>query len=870
MPEFFSQLVAGFGLNAGGSIRSERREGENGQGRASEYPLQRGGAVGKFQQNLNDIAHVEMMNKKRRRIATSGGRTSLESPPNGSNGAVLTPRSKQPKSTGKISPYFPVKETRATTSRVQTYSGDPSAGSNNEISPTLIPPSSTFPSGSIWSDEDVQFLRDAREEHAIRVNNVVSTGVGAGVGHDPPERLCTAREEESDENDSPPGTMGCSQWSFQFLDAGTQHNEERIQRAATDRGSDGDGSAALQALSQSGGTQPGNLSQPARSQPARSQPDNGIASTFHCSISWTACIDRLDALVLEQSGGQGIADGDGRAAAKWHAVRRGHRPGVYEDPDEALQQMDGFSNALYKACDTEEEGNYFVNHDKNGCQGSCCREDEIVLSEEQAKLMRTVQELKNVCCLGPGGTGKSFITRLLTKELTEKGLLVSITAASSLAALTIGGRTVESWAGFTLETKKKPLVQVLRQALNSPSYNRILETHILVIDEISMVSSVVMYRLDKLCRFVRSRLDEPFGGIQIIAMGDFRQLPPVKPFEYCADCGVATNVDVVCPQCRKDWSEAEPLAFGCHVWDECVFSYLALTKPFRQIDEAFFNILSKVRLGELSDADANLLLHHDSDTTDGIHLYPRNDDVDEHNRKRLNELPGPSQTYKCVDEFVWNGTSPQDWELARNMADTKYHEHRLDRRSELRVGAQVMLTAHVNERLGLVNGVQGKIVGWQSVPKVNAQWGEFYPDRKRNVAAWCEQNGIDRLPVIRTKDVEQFVVLPICMVESIGQLVEGSEPTVVARAQIPLTLAWALTIHRVQSQEFDKIIVHMDRIWSRELAYVALSRAKDLKGLEVVCRDGLNSLKRGGRLTASERTRTLDIWSKTHYSAITI
>lgn len=205
---------------------------------------------------------------------------------------------------------------------------------------------------------------------------------------------------------------------------------------------------------------------------------------------------------------------------RYHAVREGRDPGIYECPYMLAKQIEGVPNK-YKSFLDKQEAIHFLDHESKDCQwrGFCCpqspQDDDIQWSDEQKKVIEAVINGQNVCYLGPGGTGKSSVLREFVKALREAGQKVWVLAPTGLAALQVHGVTLDSYAGWTPETRKKSMERVMTEAVEGLSGVRIRQTDVLVIDEISMVSSITFDRLNAVCQGATGKHNEAFGGMQV-------------------------------------------------------------------------------------------------------------------------------------------------------------------------------------------------------------------------------------------------------------------------------------------------------------------------------------------------------------------
>ena len=344
-----------------------------------------------------------------------------------------------------------------------------------------------------------------------------------------------------------------------------------------------------------------------------------------------------------------------------------------------------------------------------------------------------------------------------------------VTGTTGLAASLLGGVTINAFAGVG---KGEGSVDTLaRCAGRGDSGARWRRARTLIIDEISLMDGYFFDMLEAVARLIRNT-QKPFGGIQLVLAGDFHQLPPV------AKTGSV----------RRFCFEAES-------WNRCIDSCVELTQVFRQSDRDFIDILADIRKGIANDATIRKLRaaccavqEPNLDEDDGIlptQLFTHRVAVDEINSRYLEELPGEAVCFESHD----SGDT-------RALASTC----RAPQLLVLKAGAQVMLSKNLNGKKGLVNGARGVVSGFTSGGQPLVKWA----------------SGGSPKPIGR----EKFVV-------SIG----GNQ--VAVRLQIPLVLAWAVTVHKSQGLTLDKVDVSLEKAFEPGMAYVALSRSQSLKGLRI-------------------------------------
>jgi ATP-dependent DNA helicase PIF1 len=239
----------------------------------------------------------------------------------------------------------------------------------------------------------------------------------------------------------------------------------------------------------------------------------------------------------------------------------------------------------------------------------------------QTSALEVLQRQGNVFLTGAAGTGKSF---LLDHYLHDKPAdAFPVVASTGAAAVLVGGRTFHSF--FGLGIMEGGLEATIARAMRSKKLvNRLQRACCVIIDEISMLSGATLFAADQIARRLRG-IDAPWGGLRIIAVGDFAQLPPVTPGAY-----------------QKDW------AFLHETWNESGFQPALLSTVMRTRDAEFLDILNFVRSGTVNDAVRDFLnarQETSSEETDATRLYPHRAKADEYNLRRLHSIPGALHTF---------------------------------------------------------------------------------------------------------------------------------------------------------------------------------------------------------------------------------
>jgi ATP-dependent DNA helicase PIF1 len=394
------------------------------------------------------------------------------------------------------------------------------------------------------------------------------------------------------------------------------------------------------------------------------------------------------------------------------------------------------------------------------------------LSPEQSRLLDWLMRDKpNVFLTGRAGTGK---TTLMREFLRRAGNRAAVLAPTGVAAMQAGGQTIHSFFHLPPRLIEGRDIKKVRHRRAVQA----LET--LVIDEVSMVRSDMMWAIDASLRLNRDS-NQPFGGVQMIIVGDLAQLPPVIQ-------GVEAEY--------LELSHLGPFFFHPPSFRDAGFSMVELEQVYRQTDEHFINILNAVRDGDLNSHEAEDLNERvtgrsglEASLTHVV-LTATNEAAGRINNARLQGL----------------ATSPQAFQAkVEGQFDARLFPH--DDPLILKIGARVMLTR--NDPQGRwVNGTLGEIDGFDE-KAVRVRIG----DRVHAVeeAKW-ERNAYEFDPASR----------------ALTQSTKGSY------TQYPLRLAWAMTIHKAQGLTLDKVYLDVSRrLFAHGQAYVALSRCRTLEGLEL-------------------------------------
>lgn len=490
--------------------------------------------------------------------------------------------------------------------------------------------------------------------------------------------------------------------------------------------------------------------------------------------------------------------------------------------------------------------------------------EEPSLCKEQQDLVDLILSGRNVFFTGSAGCGKSTVLKATVKKLREMGRCVNVIAPTGRAALQVDGMSTWSYMGWTPDFHKLRLNELKTKGWRKHVTQRFKMTDVLIIDEISMVENHHLERINECMKTIRCwsaqdksyALDAPaFGGVQLIVTGDFCQLPPVKPFQFCIECGSEMLVDddedeFNCPENHGPFRETDKWAFKSSAWEEANFAHVNLKEIHRQSDESFIKMLQKCRLGiSFTQHEMDTLMNHECDVTRATRLLCRRKEVADENRRKFVAMKTPIETYKALDGFRWYETNhPMIGYYNKRNSDGTLEackDHRLDAMVQLRGGMLVVLQVNLDMDKGLVNGSQGIIKGWEAfsdekLPKaysknmplgVDTISGEHSRLREAQVRTFmASQTKARHWPRIRFHNGVERTIYPWCVVNSVGD----SEPySLLYRTQIPLVAGWAMSVHKSQGMTLDRVIVDLSNAFEEGQVYVALSRATSLGGLKV-------------------------------------
>ena len=415
------------------------------------------------------------------------------------------------------------------------------------------------------------------------------------------------------------------------------------------------------------------------------------------------------------------------------------------------------------------------------------------LSKEQQIAFDKYIQGHNIFITGPGGSGKSALIRLINDHAYKhfKGIYVTAMTGCAAVLLNCKAKTLHSWAGIGLGNGT---IEQLVTKIKKNKFAKALwkSTDILVVDEVSMLSLKLFNVLNAIGKAVRNN-PNPFGGIQLVFSGDFFQLPPVGD---------------------KDETDTQRFCFESDDWNAVFRPHcqIQLVKIFRQTDETYSTILNQIREGKIRRKSNDLILQYVGRPLDPnlvaepTKLFPTRVKVENINNTKMSALQSDEKEFKIkylkdLEMTRAERATRCDYSDKDIQMELEFLANNLicEKEMKLKIGAQVMSIINIQSDRGLdvCNGSQGIITGFCAVSGC--------PQVKFN-------NGIE---MIMTRNIWQSDKIP-----GIGV------------SQVPLILAWALTIHKSQGATLDAAEIDVGSgIFECGQTYVALSRVKSLDGL---------------------------------------
>jgi len=372
-------------------------------------------------------------------------------------------------------------------------------------------------------------------------------------------------------------------------------------------------------------------------------------------------------------------------------------------------------------------------------------------------------EGQSVFLTGAPGAGKTYVLNEFIRYATRQGKNVAVTASTGIAATHIGGTTIHSWSGLGI---KDSLTDWDRERLQSTDrlIKRYNAADILVIDEVSMLHGQRLNMVNEVAKLLR-KSDKPFGGLQVVLVGDLFQLPPISRGGETVDFAHLSAA----------WAELDPKI--CY-----------LTEQHRVgAGDALLDLLQAMRRGDINELHEAALQERLREKRPGdlvvTRLYSHNMDVDSINQRHLKDIERDGKVYAMQT----SGQAAKIEQLTKSVLAPE--------QLELKQGAEVMFVAN-NFPAGYVNGTRGRVIDF-----------------------------VDNLPLVALANGREIKV------ERHSWKLDEDGRTRAEVAQLPLRLAWAITIHKSQGMSLDAAEIDLSRSFTPGMGYVALSRVRSMDGV---------------------------------------
>ena len=455
----------------------------------------------------------------------------------------------------------------------------------------------------------------------------------------------------------------------------------------------------------------------------------------------------------------------------------------------------------------------------------------------QSSALDILKTGQNVFLTGSAGSGKTYTLNQYIDYLRARRVPVAVTASTGIAATHMSGTTIHSWSGIGIkdELTDRDLTNLSRKQFLA---DRLKDTAVLIIDEISMLHAKQINLVSQVLKHVRKN-DKAFGGIQVVVAGDFFQLPPIG---------------------SKGESNREKFAFMSEAWLDAKFHICYLSEQHRQVSEAanggldLDDILNQIRRQEVTfEAIAALEATFDQNVDiKRTRLYTHNLNVNKINDKELADLSGEMMRFEA--------TSVGDSKLVETLKKTVRTQDDL----VLKVGSKVMFIKN-NTELGVSNGTMGELIGFAAVKidddkdnsddlieaddigsekdsdvGIDKQAAKSAKDKAKKDKdsdknqPKTKKPTTQKMPVVRLNTGREVIAEPEEWIieDETGEVLASYE-------QVPLCLAWAITIHKSQGMTLEAAEIDLSRTFELGQGYVALSRLKSLAGLQLL---GMNDM----------------------------
>jgi hypothetical protein len=436
-------------------------------------------------------------------------------------------------------------------------------------------------------------------------------------------------------------------------------------------------------------------------------------------------------------------------------------------------------------------------------------------------LIQAIDDNNNILLTGGAGVGKTYHTNQIIAHLKKRGKKFAVCAMTGLASQHLDfGMTIHRFLGVGGHTKKNDIFELTERKDFLKNLDSIFHISTIIIDEVSMMRSDFLELMDEVLKFMRLRASitnnimadprvyQPFGGYQMIFVGDFLQLPPVVPEDE---------------EVPYKWIFQSPLFI------EARFRVYCLKETKRTSDPKFANALNKLRVGYCDDETYEMIWGRTEAVLDGeaTVLMSRVKSVEEFNKQRLLNEPGTMHTLSGIISV--REELKCDDKLVRKLYSQILKEVPVEKSIDVKLGCRVMLLAN-NPTMGYMNGSQGIL---KDIVQIQSE----YP-------VWTNNQGItidldytyfgECLHVLLDDGRDVLVSKKAYKLYGNSFDDEGRRLADLVFFQFPITLGYAVSIHKSQGMSLDRMILDCSKIFADGQLYVGVSRARSLAGMSVL------------------------------------
>lgn len=407
---------------------------------------------------------------------------------------------------------------------------------------------------------------------------------------------------------------------------------------------------------------------------------------------------------------------------------------------------------------------------------------------DQKRALEALTGRHNVFVTGGAGTGKSTVIQHFIQNHVRTTQKAAVLASTGTAAILLGGRTFHSF--FGLGIMEGGLERVVDRATRHKGIvQRLRKTDLVLIDEISMIGSTELQAADQIARKARA-LNAPWGGLRVVMVGDFAQLPPIVPSTPRGGAPRPGMTAMDPSLIFEDVRPERPWCFNSEIWEKSELESVVLSQIVRSTDTAWNQVLAEVRWADLSEHGVEVLQSRVGQVPlefQGTRLFARRAQVEALNTERLTRLPSRAREYNTV----YLGHAQRVEELRRNAPIPEV--------LTLKEGALVMFRQNDPE-YKFVNGTLGFVRRLED-----------------------ERVHVELLTGGRMIELKKATF----------SLLDAEGEVVASASNFPLNLAWACTIHKAQGATLDRVHANLRGVWEHGQSYVALSRVRAMADLTI-------------------------------------